>query len=237
MTALVEASGLALAGRLEPTDLALAGGGLTMLVGPNGAGKTSLLRALAGIGASRGTVAIDGEPLAGLPSARRMTRLTFLGASRDVAWPLAARDYVALGLPGGDRSRADAALAALEAGALAPRRLDRLSTGERTRVMLARALAPGARLLLLDEPCANLDPKWQLAVVDRLREESRRGAAVLMSVHDLGIALAHGDRVIVVDRGRIVADGPPRDALDPATVARVFGVERDGEGRWRRRGA
>jgi len=235
MMARIQALGMAVHGRLERCDIALAAGTLTMLVGPNGAGKTTLLRALAGVGAAEGVVTIDGEPLAGLPPARRIALLAYLGASRDVLWPLSARDYVALGLlhDQGD-GRATAALASVEAEQFAGRRIDTLSTGERTRVQLARALAPGALALLLDEPCANLDPQWQLAVVERLCAEARKGAAVILSVHDLDLAQAHADRVIVIDKGRIVADGGPKKALSPAVVGRIFGVERSAQGGWQR---
>lgn len=235
MNVRLEAYGVAVKGRLGQCDIALEAGTLTMLVGPNGAGKTTLLQALAGVSEAEGMVKIDGEPLAGLPPARRIALLAYLGASRDVRWPLCARDYVALGLlHGHGDERAVAALASVEADEFASRRIDTLSTGERTRVQLARALAPGALVLLLDEPCANLDPQWQLAVVERLRNETRKGAAVLLSIHDLDLAQGHADRVIVVDEGRIVADGSPGKALSPAIVARIFGVEHSAEGRWQR---
>ena len=232
MSARLEARGLAHGTRLERCDLDLAAGGLAMLVGPNGAGKTSLLQALAGIGGASGEVFVEGVELSKVPPARRVSLLSFLGASRDVAWPLTARDFVALGLAGAaDSGRIDAALATLESTGFAGRRIDRLSTGERSRVMIARAIAPRAGVLLLDEPCANLDPLWQLAVIERLRAEAARGAAVLMSVHDLELARHHADRVLVVDRGAIVADAPPAEALSPEIVGKVFGVARSA-GRW-----
>lgn len=235
MSALLEATGLALAGRLQRCDVALRTGELTMLVGPNGAGKTTLLQAMAGISEAQGEVTIAGEALATASITRRSQLLSYLGASRDTRWPLLARDFVALGLVGRNRAaRAEEALASIEALDFAGRRIDSLSTGERTRVMLARALAPGAALLLLDEPCANLDPKWQIAIIDRLRIEADCGAAVLVSVHDLDLALGHADRVIVMDESAIVADGDPRTALDPDRLAEVFGVERGADTRWSR---
>lgn len=231
----VEARGVALAGRLSPCDLDLARGELTMLVGPNGAGKTSLLHALAGIGDAKGQVRIDGQLLAAAPQARRAELLSFLGASRDMRWPLLACDYVALSLAGRSRDdRVSEALASAAATQFADRRVDRLSTGERSRVLLARALAPRASALLLDEPCANLDPKWQLHLIERLQEEAANRRAVMLSIHDLGLAQTHADRVIVVDRGRIVADGKPGEALDEEIVGRIFGVRRGCEGRWHR---
>ncbi|MCA1749978.1 MAG: ABC transporter ATP-binding protein [Parasphingopyxis sp.] len=234
MSARLEARGIAIPDRLSLCDLDLAGGELTMLVGPNGAGKTSLLHALAGIGEAEGEVRIDGHALAAAAPARRIELLSYLGESRDVRWPLLASDFVALGLARRDRDRVQKALEAASAARFADRRVDRLSTGERSRVLLARALAPQAGVLLLDEPCANLDPKWQLDTIERLKAEADIGRAVLLSIHDLGLAQRHGNRVIVVDHGRIVADGPPGDALDAPNIERIFGVGRDAAGHWRR---
>lgn len=235
MSTLLEAARIALPGRLDPCDLTLDAGRVTMLVGPNGAGKTSLLHALAGIGAATGEVRIAGQDLRLVPPARRIGLLAFLGARRDVSWPLTVRDFVGLAFAGrADEGAVDEVLDSVGISAFADRRTDRLSTGERSRVMLARALAPRARAVLLDEPCANLDPKWQLFAIERLRREAAGDRAVLLSVHDLDLAAGHGDRVIVVDRGKIVADGPPASALSAEVVARVFGVRRAARGRWRR---
>lgn len=233
MTMLIEARGLVATGRLEPTDLSLAAGTLTVLVGPNGAGKTSLINGLAGISDIAGEVRIGGADLRSLPPAERVHKLALLPASRDLRWPLKARDLVALGLGGvRDDKAVLAALGSLDAEMLADRRVDRLSTGERARILLARALVGRASVLLLDEPAANLDPRWQLRVVDRLRIEARRGAAVLASLHDLALARAHADRVIVMDGGRIVADGPPDQALSSDILARIFHVAWSAEQGW-----
>ena len=233
MSALLEAYGLAAPGRLKATDLSLTAGSLALLVGPNGAGKTSLINGLAGIDDISGKVYVAGADLRSLPPPERVHQLALLPASRDLRWPLKARDLVALGLGGvRDDEAVLAALASLDAEMLADRRVDRLSTGERGRILLARALVARAAVLLLDEPAANLDPRWQLRVIDRLRAEARRGAAVLASIHDLALARAYADRIIVMDRGRIVADGPPDDALSPETLARIFHVAWSAERGW-----
>lgn len=233
MSALLEAYGLAAPGRLEATDLSLSPNSLTLLVGPNGAGKTSLLNGLSGIGDISGEVRIAGIDLRSLPPPERIHRLALLPASRDLRWPLKARDLVALGLGGvRDDEAVLAALASLDAEILADRRVDRLSTGERARILLARALVARAAVLLLDEPAANLDPRWQLRVIDRLRAEARRGAAVLASLHDLALARVYADRVIVMDGGRIVADGPPDQALSPDILAGIFHVAWSAERGW-----
>lgn len=235
MTWIVEAKGLSVENRLARCDLNLRAGELTVLVGPNGAGKTTLLRALARIGGTAGTVAIDGQDLAKASPARRIDLLSFMSASRDMAWPLRAIDYVALALSGNEKSdRAAEALASLEASEFAERRTDTLSTGERTRIMLARALAPQSRVIVLDEPCANLDPQWRIAVIERLRAETRNGTAILLSSHDLDLAIEHGDRALVMNEGRIIADDAPQNALNSAILDQVFGVRKSESGHWDR---
>jgi iron complex transport system ATP-binding protein len=226
MTALVEALGLALPGRLHPSDLGVDGTQLVCLVGPNGSGKTSLLHALAGIGRPRGEVRIAGEDPNRLPPALRKRRLAFLPASRDIGWPVTVRDVVRLG------GEEEAALAALGLAEFADRRVDRLSTGERSRALIARALAQRPTLLLLDEPTANLDPAWQIRLMERLRETART-AAVIAAMHDLDLAARHADRLIVMNGGRIAADGEPGAVLGGPVIGEVFGVERGGDGAWR----
>jgi len=231
-TVALTARGLVLVGRLERTDLTLESGRLTLLVGPNGAGKTSLLHRLAGIGDGEGVTALGDEDLERMPPARRIGRIAFLPANREIAWPLVARDLVALGLGGRANPAAiEEALASLDALQFAGRRLDQLSTGERARILLARALVARPAVLLLDEPAAHLDPARQIAIFERLRIEAERGAAVLASVHDLSLARNFADRILVMQQGAIIADGPAEVALAPEIVATVFGVAwNDGKG-------
>jgi len=227
MTVLLDARGLALAGRLRPTDLCAAGPGLICLVGPNGSGKTSLLHALAGIGNPRGDVRIAGEDPRRLPPPARKRRLAYLPSSRDIAWPMTVRDVVALGSADGSEEAIDA----LGLGDLAGRRMDRLSTGERSRALIARALAQNSTLLLLDEPTANLDPAWQIRLMDRLRQAAE-SSLVVAALHDLDLAARHADRLIVMEGGGIAADGAPAKLLGGPEIRRVFGVERGADGGW-----
>jgi iron complex transport system ATP-binding protein len=215
---MLSASGLTLPHRLFDAALSLAAGELVCLVGPNGSGKTSLLHALAGIGGRPGEVALDGGDPRLLGPALRPRAFTYLPAARDLPWPLLARDLIALG--GGD-----AALPALELAQLLDRRVDTLSTGERSRVLIARALAPRPKLLLLDEPTANLDPLWQIRLMELVRSEiAVGGRAALVAIHDLDAAERYADRVIVMSQGRIASGG-----MDQIPV--IFGVAKV-DGRW-----
>jgi iron complex transport system ATP-binding protein len=216
---MLRASALCLPGRLFDASIDIEAGELVGLVGPNGSGKTSLLHALAGIGAPSGTVSLAGVDPRRLGPARRPAFLTYLPATRDIPWPLAARDLIALG---GGRD-----VAGLELASLLDRRVDSLSTGERSRVLIARALAPRPKLLLLDEPTANLDPLWQIRLMELVRAEiAGGGRAALVALHDLDAAARYADRIIVMNEGRIAAEG-----LEGPHIAEIFGVERV-DGAW-----
>jgi iron complex transport system ATP-binding protein len=232
MTSLLQARELVLEGRLLPTDLEVAAGSLVALIGPNGSGKTSLLRALAAIEMTGGTVAVGGEDIPSATPARRPHWLTFLPASRDLVWPIRARDVIALGLAKPDPQRIDDLLEQLELLPLADRPANWLSTGERARVLLARALAPSPRLLLIDEPLSNLDPFWVLKTLELLRETVRAAdCSAIVSLHDIDRVDAF-DRVLLVDQGRIAADLPPAEMLASLELSQSFRIER-GENGWR----
>jgi iron complex transport system ATP-binding protein len=221
----IQARDIALPGRLAPMSIDFGDGEQVCLVGPNGSGKTSLLHALAGIGNPAGRVEIDGISLAAMPAGRRSQLLSFLPASRDVHWPLSARDVIALGGASGEQM--EAAIASLSLEDFVERRIDELSTGERSRVLIARALAPAPKLLLLDEPTANLDPLWQLRLMNMLH-----GRTAIVAMHDLDAAAANADRLIVMNKGAVAADGPPREVMAGPVIPAVFGIEKV-DGRWR----
>ncbi len=215
---------------LAPVTLALPPASVTGLIGPNGAGKTTLLRAIAGLSAGPGTVTIDGAPLA---AATRVRTLAWLPADRDVAWPMQVADLVQLGLgPGAARDDAaiTAALIAVDAEAFADRRVDTLSTGERARVLLARALVARPRWLLLDEPVANLDPFHRLGIMALLGRLAATGTGVVIALHDLDLARRHCDRLLLLDMGALVATGTPAAVLGPAHLAAVFRIRTGPDG-------
>ena len=231
MTSLLKARNVAIPGRLEPTDLIIGNGEMVALIGPNGGGKTTLLRALAGIEPHAGAVTIAGEPVTSLPIARRARALTFMPASRDLAWPIAARDLIALGLSAPDPERVEAMITLFELEGLADRPVDRLSTGERTRVLLARALAPTPRLLLLDEPLSNLDPYWVLKTLEILRAQAASGASALVALHDID-RLPAFDRALLMADGRVRSDDAPANMLESEVLGDAFAIERV-RGGWR----
>lgn len=214
-----------------PIGFSLPPGSITGLIGPNGAGKTTLLRALAGLTSGEGAVVVDGRPLAAMRRDERARRLAYMPATRDIDWPLAARDVVALGDPDPERVRR----AMLRTGTLdfADRAIDTLSTGERARVLLARAIAGAPQVLLLDEPMANLDPLHRLDIEALLREEAARDTSILVSIHDLDHAARFCDALILMHRGAVIANGSPGAVLTAETLARVFGVSRF-DGGWAR---
>jgi iron complex transport system ATP-binding protein len=213
--------------------LSVGAGEFVAVIGPNGAGKTSLMKAVAGLVPAKGEIAIGGTALGALSLAERARRIAYLPQGHVFHWPLAVADIVALGrLPrgaGADLSEADlaavnAAMAATGTGEYAARRVTTLSGGERARVAVARVLATEAPLILADEPTASLDPRYQIVVTDILRRHASGGGAVVAVLHDLGLAARAADRLVVLDKGRIVADGPPREVLTPERLADTFGV-------------
>jgi iron complex transport system ATP-binding protein len=232
MTPLLEARAVAIADRLGPTDLRCAAGEMIAVIGPNGAGKTSLLRGLAGIELSQGSVSICDEDVTKAPPARRMRLLSFVPATRSLVWPISTRDVIALGLLRPDAGRLNELIDFLELGPLAHRPVNSLSTGERSRVLFARALAARPRMLLLDEPLSNLDPYWVLRTLRIMRDAvSGESCSVLASLHNLEQVSAF-DRVLLVADGRIVADRSPQEMLTSKKLVETFRVERD-DGVWR----
>jgi iron complex transport system ATP-binding protein len=214
---------------LEAVSLTVAPGELVAVVGPNGAGKSSAIRALAGLlPLSGGHARLGDHDVTALSPRERAARAAYLPQERRIAWNLPAVEVAALGAPflgGGEAlTAARAALDEVEVGHLAERGVAEMSGGERARVLLARALATGAGAILADEPIAGLDPDAQLMVLERLHARSRAGQAVLVSLHDLALAARYADRVVVLEHGRVAADGPPLQALTPEVMARVFGL-------------
>jgi iron complex transport system ATP-binding protein len=230
MTSLI-ARDVALERRLHPTGLEVEAGQLVALVGPNGGGKTSLLRALARVEQASGSVEIAGEQLDGAGEARLRSLLSFLPASREIAWPIAVRDVIGLGLEQRNDTRIGELLELFELANLANRPVDRLSTGERARVLMARALAAQPRVLLLDEPLSNLDPYWVLRFLDIFRFAAASGQAVLVALHDLAL-LPRFNRALLIADGKVQMDETPADLLASGRFEEIFRICEDPNGGW-----
>jgi iron complex transport system ATP-binding protein len=220
---------------LRDVSLTVAAGECVGLVGPNGAGKTSFLRAVAGLlPLSAGSIRIAGKSHAELGAAAVARTLAYLPHGAPCHWPMPARRVVALGrlphlpawqgLSPDDEAAIDAAMRRAEVSAFADRRIDALSSGERARVLIARALAQEPKLLLADEPTVALDPYHQLRVLQLLRGLADDGGGVLAVFHDLPLAARFCTRLVLLGDGRILADGPAATVLSADNVRAAYGV-------------
>ncbi len=221
---------------LRDVGFAARPGELIGLIGPNGAGKTTLLRAIGQlIPARAGAVAWNGRPIGALGDRARARTLAYLPQGHAIHWPLTVRRLVGLGrLPAlgqfgrptpADDDAVERAMAAADVLALADRLTSTLSGGERARALLARALAVEAPILLADEPTASLDPYHALEIMALLRRQADAGGLALVVMHDLGLVARFCDRVVLLDQGRMICDGPPREALTPERLRAVYRIE------------
>jgi iron complex transport system ATP-binding protein len=208
---------------------------ITAIVGPNGAGKSTLLTLLAGLRtADRGRAQLEGADIGALTPRARAQRMGYLPQTPEVAWAVDVRTLVGLGRTPfigarGLSSEDDAAVgrAMMQCGvaAMAERIVISLSGGERARVLIARALAGEPQWLLADEPLAGLDPGYQLDVAALFRKMAEDGRGVIVTLHDLDMAMRMADRVLVLAEGRVLADGAPRRALSPEILKQAYGID------------
>ncbi len=226
---------------VEGASFRLSPGELIVLLGPNGAGKTSLIRASLGLDRpSSGTATLGGADTHRLSPIARARSVAYLPQIRPLAWPNSVRDVVALGrfshgaatgrLKGRDAEAVAHAIAACDLEPLAHRSADTLSGGELARMHCARAFAAEAPLLIADEPTAALDPRHQFRILDLISDFVAQGGGALVVLHDIQLAARHASRLIWMNEGRIVADGPPAETLTVERLENVYGIRARVEG-------
>ncbi len=216
---------------LDGVDVSIAAGQWTCVVGPNGAGKSTLLKALAGLVTHQGQVWWQGQDREQLSRRARAQHLSWLGQGESTTLDLRVWDVVMLGrLPhqpwlgtpsSTDAQMCEAALKATQAWGWRERTLGELSGGERQRVLLARAMAANASIMLMDEPLANLDPPHQVDWLEQVQCLRAQGTTVLSVLHEIGMAL-HADHIIVMDHGRVVHQGACVDEATHRAIEAVF---------------
>jgi iron complex transport system ATP-binding protein len=222
---------------VDAVDLRIKPGELVCLLGPNGAGKSTLLRTVTGtLRPVTGTVLIDGVPLPEHDRSALARRMAVVPGEATVAFPIRVEELVGLGrIPyehpllgarGTDRVAVADAVERVGIAHLVGRDVRELSLGERQLVVLAMTVAQGARLLLLDEPTVHLDLRHQVEVMELLRDLAHiDGVTVLAVLHDMTLASHFFDRLVLLNDGRLVADGPPEQVLTADTIRQVFGVD------------
>lgn len=208
-------------------------GKITVLLGPNGSGKSTLLRSLAGLNRAEGQLLLDGHDLMPMPFARRAEQVVYLPQTLPAGVHLHVLESIivaqrASGGKGKASEGTDSVMALLrQLGIehLALSYLDQLSGGQKQLVGLAQSLIRKPSLLLLDEPLSALDLNYQFHVMDLVRKETqKRNIVTVVVVHDINIALRHGDRVLMLKDGNLIADGEPEAVITPESLARVYGV-------------
>lgn len=221
---------------LRDVSLSLTAGELVALIGPNGAGKSTLVAVASGVRrVVRGEVRLDGEPLARWSRRAIARRLAVVPQGTELPPGYSAEEVVAFGrtphagflraLDEAGHAEVEAAMRDADVWRLRERTVESLSGGERQRVVLARAFAQAPAVLLLDEPTSHLDLRYQVDALRGARQAAERGVAVLVVLHDLNLAARAADRVVLLDAGRVVADGSPSSVFEESRLRAVYGAD------------
>lgn len=220
---------------LDDVSLRIGKGEFVGLIGPNGAGKSTLLKAILNLVKSHGKVSLAGQDSATMTADQRAIVANYLPQDRDVYWPVDVEKLVGLGRERtrnafsgpsqSDRLAVDAAMERMDVTHLRKRPATELSGGERARVLIARMLAQDTPLMLADEPTSGLDPSHQIALMSCFAGLAAESKSVVCCLHEISLTARWCDRIIVIDKGSIFADGPPEEVLTQKMMQLVYGVE------------
>ncbi|MDR0411042.1 MAG: ABC transporter ATP-binding protein [Treponema sp.] len=201
---------------IRAADLSIDDGQFSVLIGPNGAGKTTLLKTIAGfLPPLAGKVLIDHRDISAMKGKERAAYVSYLPQMNAASWPFTVREMVYQGLfhkqglfgkeSAEDRAVIEKALELANLTVLSEKKVTEVSGGEFQRVLIARSIAQGARLLLLDEPVNNLDPKWTRLTMDLVRNLTRKGISALVSLHNMSLVSTYADRAVVISNGALLS--------------------------------
>ena len=220
---------------LQDVSLTVSTGEFVGLIGPNGAGKSTLLSASLGLIPSRGSVLLSGQDFRSLDAVQRALLVSYLPQEQEVAWSMSVEHLVRLGrsphraafrqVGQADTEAVESAMQTMDVGHLRARPATELSGGERARVLVARALAQQAPLLLADEPTSGLDPAHQIALMRTFARLADQGSGVVACLHDLSLAARWCSRIVMLSDGCIVADGHPQAILTRELLRKLYHVE------------
>ena len=222
--------------KIDDISFKLNTGEVTAIIGPNGAGKSSLLKILAGILVpEQGQISLNETRYSDIPSDKRAQSIAYLAQDSFVYWPMPVRDIIALGrIPfqndcnysnRKDSQIIDNVINDLNLKAYESRSFHSLSGGERARVLLARALVSQSHVLLVDEPIASLDLKYQFEIMELLRKVASQGVCVVVVIHDLSIAANYCDRFFLISQGKLLHEGRRDAVLNTENIQKAFGVK------------
>lgn len=207
------------------------------LIGPNGAGKTTLLRAIMNFIHYRGSATIDSQAIAKMGHSQRASWLSYLPQEREVAWPVSVEMVVGLGrhmqrsafaaLSDADHRVITQAMEQMDVAQFAKKSMMELSGGEKARVLIARLLAQGSPFILADEPVSGLDPAHQLSLMQCFANLAQSGKTIIASLHDLSLSAYRCTRLILLEKGKIIADGKPEAVLTAENLRQVYKIEAD----------
>ncbi|HCG36892.1 MAG: hypothetical protein SGVNAXEH_000026 [Holophagaceae bacterium] len=225
MSSVLKTKDLQVVHRLNPMSLTFQSGSLIAIIGPNGSGKSTFLQAISGLLSYDGEVIWNGFNLNDIPVYQRAQQLAWVGPEPNFQFPFTVQEVLRMGrfARGEDSHNLEPYLKDMDLVSLADRPITQISTGEKQRTLLARAMVTQAPIQCWDEPLSSLDIRHQLEILMKARAMANAGATILISLHDLRVAHCM-DQVVLLDQGNLIACGSPAQVLTPALLRQVFGV-------------